>query len=180
MSRKVQRVQYNAMEEEVSTTETKPLLLRANDIAEKAQTFSHPWNPNSLIAGTQLSRLVGLKRTGVSLARIPPGKESFVYHLHHREEEWIYILSGRGVAEIDGKEFEVGPGDFMGFPTPSVAHHLRNPYNEDLVYLMGGENLDVEIADFPRLGKRMLRRGESIDIYGLSDAKAFGPLDAVI
>ena len=158
-------------------SETKPLLLRASEIAEKAQTFSHPWNPASLLSGTQLGRLVGLKRTGVSLARIPPGKESFVYHSHHREEEWIYILSGRGIAEIEGEQLEVGPGDFMGFPTPSVAHHLRNPSDEDLVYLMGGENLDVEIADFPRLGKRLLRRGDRIEVYNLADTTAVGPLD---
>ena len=78
-------------------------------------------------------------------------KESFVYHAHDQEEEWIYLISGRGIAEIDSEEFEVGAGDFMGFPTPSVAHHMRNPFDEELVYLMGGENLDVEIADFPRL-----------------------------
>ncbi|MGH9891065.1 MAG: cupin domain-containing protein [bacterium] len=58
---------------------------------------------------------------------VPGGKESFTYHSHHREEEWIYILSGQAIAEIDGAEYEVGPGDFMAFPTPSVAHHLRNP-----------------------------------------------------
>lgn len=41
----------------------------------------------------------------------------------------------------------------MGFPTPSVPHHLRNIGDEDLVYLVGGENLEVEVADFPRLKK---------------------------
>ena len=66
----------------------------------------------------------------------------------------------------------------MGFPTPSVAHHLRNPYDEDLVYLVGGENLDVEISDFPRLGKRMLRRGQDVEIYDTSDAQSFGSPDA--
>lgn len=65
----------------------------------------------------------------------------------------------------------------MGFPTPSVAHHLRSHYDEDLTYLMGGENLDVEIADFPRLGKRMLRRGGNVEIYDISNAKSFGPID---
>ncbi|BAZ24277.1 cupin domain-containing protein [Kalymmatonema gypsitolerans NIES-4073] len=117
-------------------SEKKSFLLRASEIAEKEATFSHPWNPNSLITGTQMSRLAGLARVGVSLAKIPPGKESFIYHAHYREEEWIYIISGRGVAEIDGEEFEVSAGDFMGFPTPSVAHHLRNPYDEELVYLV--------------------------------------------
>lgn len=155
----------------------KPLILRAAQIADSTQTFSHPWNPKSEVSGTYLGRTVGLERTGVNFARIAPGKESFVYHSHYREEEWIYILSGRGVAEIDGEEFEVGAGDFMGFPTPSVAHHLKNTGNEDLVYLVGGENLEVEIAEFPYLGKRMLRRGDSVEIYDISDAKPFGSLD---
>ncbi|WP_019504864.1 cupin domain-containing protein [Pleurocapsa sp. PCC 7319] len=160
-------------------TEKSPYLLRANEIAEQEVSFSHPWNPNSSIHGTQISRLTGLQRVGVSLAKIPSSKESFIYHSHDREEEWIYIISGRGIAEIDGEEFEVGAGDFMGFPTPSVAHHLRNPFNEELVYLMGGENLNFEIADFPRLGKRMLRRGENIEIYDTSNAKSFAPLENI-
>ena len=149
-------------------------LVKADEVAEQAGSFSHPWNPNSEIIGTRLSTLVGLSRTGVSLVRIPAGKESFVYHSHQREEEWIYVISGRGVAEINDEEFEVAAGDFMGFPTPSVAHHLRNPYDEELVYLVGGENLDVEVSDFPHLGKRMLRRGQDVEIYDTSDAQSFG------
>jgi hypothetical protein len=50
---------------------------------------------------------------------------------------------------------------------------MRNPFTEDLAYLFGGENL----ADFPKLGKRMLRRGQAIDVYELADAKPFGPLE---
>jgi uncharacterized cupin superfamily protein len=158
--------------------EEKKFLVKADEVAENAGSFSHPWNPNSEVIGTRLSTLVGLSRTGVSLIRIPAGKESFVYHSHHREEEWIYVISGRGVAEIDNEEFEVAAGDFMGFPTPSVAHHLRNPHDEDLVYLVGGENLDVEVADFPHLGKRMLRRGQDVEIYDTSVAQSFGTPEA--
>lgn len=154
--------------------EEKRYLVKADEVAEQAGSFSHPWNPNSELTGTRLSALVGLSRIGVSLIQIPAGKESFVYHSHQREEEWIYVISGRGVADINDEEFEVAAGDFMGFPTPSVAHHLRNPYDEELVYLVGGENLDVEIADFPRLGKRMLRRGQDVEIYDTSDAQSFG------
>lgn len=153
--------------------ETCPNLLRAAEIAEKEATFSHPWNPQSEITGTQMSRLLGLTRTGVSLARIPPGKESFAYHAHHREEEWLYILSGRGLAKIDGKEYEVAAGDFIAFPTPSVPHHMTNPFDENLVYLMGGENLRHDIADFPELDRRMIRLGDTVEIYKLSDGKPF-------
>jgi len=142
-------------------------IMRAADIAAHAQEFSHPWNPESLMRGTQLARSVGLRRTGVNLIRIPAGRESFAYHSHQHEEEWIYVLSGKALALIDDVEYEIGAGDFVGFPTPSVAHHLRNPGPDELVYLVGGENRDNEIADFPRLGKRIVRRGKEIDVVDL-------------
>jgi uncharacterized cupin superfamily protein len=152
---------------------SKPNLIRATDRATREESFSHPFNPNSLVRGVTLSRLTGLERTGVSFVRIDPGKESFVYHTHHFEEEWIYVLSGRGIAEIEGQEHEVGPGDFMGFP-PSVAHHLRNPFEVELVYLMGGEHKECEVADFPKLGRRMVRMREELVIYDLSAGRPFG------
>ena len=151
--------------------------IKADEVAESASRFSHPWNPDTEISGTRLSTLVGLSRTGVNGARLPAGKEYFIYHSHYREEEWIYIISGRGIAEIDGAEFEVTAGVFMGFPTLAVAHHLRNPYDEDLIYLVGGESHEVEVANFPRLGKRMLRLGQNVEIYDESDAQGFGLLE---
>jgi uncharacterized cupin superfamily protein len=155
--------------------EDRPELIKAAEAEAKSAIHSHPWNPRSEMRGVQLAKLAGLKRTGVSLARIAPGKESFVYHSHAREEEWLYILSGRGTAEIDGADYAVGPGDFMGFAAPSVAHHLRNDGEEELVYLMGGERLDAEVATFPGLGRRMVRVGDEVEIYDLADRKAFGP-----
>lgn len=105
------------------------------------------------------------------------GQESFVYHAHQREEEWIYILSGEGQAEIDDGIYRVRAGDFMAFPT-GVAHHLRNCGRDDLVYLCGGEHLNIEIADFPRLGKRMLRRGEQVDIVDIHPERELTPFGA--
>ncbi len=150
-------------------------VLRRSEIANCEESFSHPWNNNSEVIGTHLSAKTGLTRAGVSLVRIPAGKESFIYHAHHREEEWIYILSGSGTARIDGEDFDVLQGDFMGFPT-GVAHHLLNTGNDDLVYLMGGEHTDMELADFPDLDRRMIRRGKDVEIFKLSDAKPFGSI----
>jgi len=151
-------------------------IVRAADIAAHSQEFSHPWNPDSLMHGTQLARSVGLKRTGVNFIRVPAGKEAFVYHSHRHEEEWIYVLSGRAVATIDGANYDLAAGDFIGYPAPSVAHLMRNPGPDDLVYLSGGENLDFDIAEFPTLGKRMVRSGQQVDIYDAADSKPFGPL----
>jgi uncharacterized cupin superfamily protein len=154
-----------------------PHLLRAADIKRNEETDSHPWNPKSLLTGTHLSRAAGLKRTGISIVRLAPGKESFAYHTHYREEEWIYILSGRPVAEIDDAEYDLEPGDFVAFPTPSVAHNLCNRSEEEVVYLMGGESLDAEIADFPRLGKRIVRVDGEYTAYDIDSGETLGPFD---
>jgi hypothetical protein len=78
-------------------TDVQHSLLKASDInSMDAFEFHHPLNPNSEIYLRFLERAVGLKRIGVTIARVPPGKESFIYHAHHNEEEWVYILSGRG------------------------------------------------------------------------------------
>ena len=151
-------------------------IVRAADIAAHSQQFSHPWNPNSEMHGTQLGLSVGLKRTGVNFMRVPAGKEAYVYHSHRHEEEWIYVLSGRAIATIDGMDYEIGAGDFIGYPTPSVAHLMRNPGPDDLVYLSGGEHLDFDVAEFPTLGKRMVRSGKQVEIFDDADVQAFGPL----
>lgn len=156
------------------TGENPKFVLRAAEIEEQSDSFSHPFNPNSLVTGTRMSKLAGLERVGVSKVTVPAGKESFIYHSHEREEEWIYVLAGKGVARINDQEHEVSAGDFMGFPTPGVAHHLTNPFDGDLVYLMGGESKHVEIADFPDIGKRMVRRGAEVEMFDTADAKPFG------
>jgi uncharacterized cupin superfamily protein len=144
---------------------TNPHLLRAGEVSAKSERFSHPWNPNSEIVGVQLSRMLGLKRIGVSFARLAPGKESFVPHAHHREEEWLYILAGNGAALIGEDEVHVGAGDFLAFPAPQVTHHLKNIGGEDLVYLMGGENAKMDVVDFPTLNKRTVRLGANVTVY---------------
>ena len=83
------------------------------------------------------------------------------------------MLSGRARADIDGQHYELEAGDFVAFPTPSVAHNLANPYDEELVYLMGGENRREEIADFPLLDKRMVKLGDELSIFKLSDGRPF-------
>ena len=118
---------------------------------------------------------MGFKRIGVHLFLIPPGKESFVYHSHQGEEEFVYILSGRGIAEIGDQTYEVAAGDFIGFPTPSVGHHLRNAGDEDLVYISGGERREIEIVDFPRHGRRGIRVGMEMTLYSVEHAEPLFP-----
>lgn len=148
--------------------ESKSFLIKAGNETEGIHQVCHPWNEKSDITMNELSRRTGMARAIVKHAVIPPGKEGFVYHAHERDEEWVYVLSGQGVAEVDGAEYAIGPGDFLGFPAPSVAHHLRNDSDEPLVFLMGGEAHEVEVATFPKLGKRKFTWGDKMEVVELS------------
>ena len=59
------------------------------------------------------------------------------YHEQH-EDEIYYVLSGRGMMKIDGKEFEVGPGDAV-LTRPGSSHGLKQVGKEDLVILINYE-----------------------------------------
>ena len=83
-----------------------------------AARIRHPLNPDSEVHLRPLSELAGLQRVRLTLARIPPGKESFAYHAHEADEEFVYILSGRGRAEI---------GDRDGRGRSRRLHGLRHP-----------------------------------------------------
>ncbi len=150
-------------------------VLKAGEQAGAGFRFEHPLGEGgSEIVMTMLSRAAGLKRVGVNLGKVPPGKEAFVYHRHHAEEEWVYILEGKALSDIEGGTDEVGPGDFVAYPA-GVAHTLKNIGEGELVYLMGGEQVDVEIADFPRHGKRIIRSGEKTEIVDDDACAVFIP-----
>jgi len=133
-------------------------LLGAADIeALEEVRHRHQFNDNGIRLTRNLGDNAGLTRMGVHLVRLAPGRESTQHHYHDADEEFIYILSGRGVAHIGEDRYDVGPGDFMGFPAPSPAHSLENPYAQDLVYLMGGERNAVDVVHYPRIERSMIK-----------------------
>ena len=133
-------------------------LLKASHIGGMPENaFVHPLNANAVRHTRSLSESTAMTALGVHLVRVEPGRDSTQYHTHHHEEEFLYILSGHGIAEIGGEEIPVGPGDFMGFGCHSECHNMRNEGPDDLVYLMAGQRLDTEICDYPRVKKRLVR-----------------------
>lgn len=146
-------------------------LVRAYELAfEDAAHIRHPLNPNSEVYVQRLSDRVGMKRAQLSLARVPPGKESFVPHGHLIQEEFLFILDGHGLAQIGGQDVAVGPGDYLGFPTDGTTHHLINIGETDLVYLMGGERSQVEVSHFSTLGKFAVMIGDRVNLFDEKDA----------
>lgn len=138
--------------------DTSPHLLRAADIETLPERRrQHQFNDNAVRLVRTLGEITGLERIGLHLVRLEPGRESTQHHYHDADEEFLYVLSGRGIARIDDSEYEVGPGDFMGFPAPSPAHSLANPFDAVLVYLMGGERNAVDAVHYPIIRRTMLK-----------------------
>jgi uncharacterized cupin superfamily protein len=90
------------------------------------------------VALEDLGREAGLTGANVWLVRIPGLSRALAPHARGADEEWLYVLEGRGVVEVGGDSLPVAPGDFLGLPAGSFAHHVRNPHGEDLVILRGG------------------------------------------
>ena len=132
--------------------------LSAKDISEIEEASSqHQFNENAVRLSRALGDELGLERIGIHLVRLASGGESTQHHYHESDEEFIYILSGHGIAEIGDETIEVGPGDFMGFAAPSPPHSLNNPNDDDLVYLMGGERNPVDVVHYPRIRRTMIK-----------------------
>ncbi|WP_332772617.1 cupin domain-containing protein [Phenylobacterium sp.] len=142
-------------------------LIRAADLDwSRAFRGRHPFNPASEMSMIRVGDQSGLTRLGANLVRIPSGKESFIPHAHSMEEEMVLVISGSGEVVLDGVSQAIGPGDFVGFPTDGVVHHLVNTGEVDLVYLTVGERARVEVADMPTIGKTTVFRNNRMALFG--------------
>lgn len=151
------------------TTAPRELLSAAAIAALPSQTKVHRLNPNAVRSSKSLGDAVGLAHIGVHLVTVMPGRDTTEYHRHGYEEEFLYVLSGQGTADIDGQLHPVAVGDFMGFGRNSVAHSLSNTGSEPLVCLVGGQRLENDVCDYPRQNKRLYINGAQEDMVNLRD-----------
>ena len=131
-----------------------PLLTASAIKAMNERRFAHRLNVRAVRNGKSLGDAVGMNDVGIHLVRIAPGDLTTEYHTHYCNEEFIYILSGQGVAEIGSRKIKVGPGDFMGFVAESLPHTMSNPFKQDLIYLLGGTRKPFDVTEYPRARKR--------------------------
>ena len=97
----------------------------------------------------------GLRRQAVQWARVDPGRLSTAFHTHDRTDEWIFVLSGRGIAHVGRDRFEIGPNDFLGHPAGSAPHLLEAV--DELTYLVGGQVDEDDVVRYPNAGLLRIR-----------------------
>lgn len=72
-----------------------------------------------------LGRPAGSRRIGARLIEMAPGEIPTPPHVHHDEEEIVYVLEGSGLSWQDGKTYEVAAGDAIVHRVNEGAHTLR-------------------------------------------------------
>ena len=143
-------------------------IVRKNEIEEmEGLAKTHFLNKNARRTNKSLGDLAGLKNLGFHIIEVLPGYESTEYHVHHFEEECVYILSGNATVTIDETDYEVSTGDFIGYPANGLPHTMKNTGTEVLRCVVVGQRLTHDVCDYPRLGKRLYRNGQFSDLVDL-------------
>ena len=105
----------------------------------------------------RIRRELGVTAFGVNALIYPPGQEGFL-HYHDEQDELYFVHHGRASFEVDGDEFELGPGGVV-YVESTTPRKINNRTDEELVVLaVGGKEgyvgrdgqlVDVE-RDLPR------------------------------
>ncbi|MEM6578274.1 MAG: cupin domain-containing protein, partial [Pseudomonadota bacterium] len=66
----------------------------------------HFLNPNAKRINKSLGDATGLTGLGFHIIEVAPGDETTEYHVHHFEDECIFVLSGTATAEIGDETFQ--------------------------------------------------------------------------
>jgi uncharacterized cupin superfamily protein len=134
-------------------------------IPEKGGT-GYPAHLRELVTGRFRKRLGdagGLTQFGVNLCRLEPGSGSSLRHWHHKEDEFVYVLSGEAVLIEDDGESVLKPGDAAAFKAGVAnGHHIVNRSSADVVFLEVGTRAQDEVAEYSDVDLKAVATGRNL------------------
>ena len=101
----------------------------------------------------KVRRELGVTAFGVNAVIYPPGQDGFL-HYHDEQDELYFVHRGRASFEVDGDEFELGPGGVV-YVESTTPRRINNRADEDLVlFIVGGKDgyvaRDGQLVDLER------------------------------
>lgn len=93
---------------------------------------------------------IGCEKIYVNIDYVKPGAESVKYHSHSKQEEFFFIINGKGMIRIDGEEILIKTGDVISKPAgKDIAHQFINNSSEILQILDVGTREKDDIVTYP-------------------------------
>ena len=133
-------------------------LLTAQEVeAMEGVEKTHFLNANAKRNNKSLGDVTGLTGFGFHIIEVEPGQETTEHHVHHHEDECVYVLAGEAVAYIGDETVPIESGDFLGYRKGGLAHSIKNTGTETLRGIVVGERHAHAVGDYPRLAKRSYR-----------------------
>lgn len=130
-----------------------PPPISALAVVAQSRKSTYPMPFASQVEGRIRRRLgdhFGLKNFGVNLTQLLPGAASALMHHHGRQDEFVFIMEGECVARVGEVEYQLGPGDCLGFPAGTgQAHQLVNRGTATVSYLEIGDRAPHEVIEYP-------------------------------
>jgi mannose-6-phosphate isomerase-like protein (cupin superfamily) len=84
----------------------------------------------------KVRQALGVEAFGVNAIVYEPRFEGFL-HYHDEQDELYFVHQGRALFEVDGEEFELGPGGIVHVES-TTPRKVTNPTDEELVMLVVG------------------------------------------
>lgn len=93
---------------------------------------------------------IGCEKIYVNIDYVKPGAQSVKYHSHSKQEEFYFIMSGKGILRIDDKEILIKTGDVISVPAgKDNGHQFINNSSEILQILDIGTREKDDIITYP-------------------------------
>ena len=119
---------------------SRPKFIKHCEELRTDSTFSYPGDTETFGTGACPAKELGLQRLAVNYEVLNPGDRSSWPHAHSEAEEFVFILEGSGQMWLDGRLYEVRPGDFIAFvPGTGITHCLINNSELPVRFLVVGE-----------------------------------------
>jgi uncharacterized cupin superfamily protein len=88
----------------------------------------------------------------LQIRRVPAGAAICPYHLHTTQWEMFVVVSGNGIARVNGERHAIAAGDVFIHP-PGTAHQTINTGSEDLEVTIIADNPAADIWFYPDSNK---------------------------
>ena len=105
---------------------------------------------DSIRTKRRLGDAFGLENFGVNITELAPGAMSALKHAHATQDEFVYLLQGSITLFAGDAEYEMLPGDCVGFRAGTgTAHHLVNRSDETARFLEIGDRSVGDAVTYP-------------------------------
>jgi len=120
------------------TDKREPFIVSSAALVEESGQY--PNSDEELGLTRRIGRVAGLRKIGINLVRLPPGRRSSWPHAEEKEEEFVYVLDGEVDAWIDGVLHPMKQGDLAAFPAGTgICHTFINNSERDANLMVGGQ-----------------------------------------